>query len=82
MTSTETKPVVIKHTLNALTTCDRYPSAKAYAVTYKESMELYWCKHCSDIHSEKLFIEGWNIDDQTSILTGEIEAYNKKDEIT
>lgn len=78
MTTVETKTPAIKHELNALTSCDRHPSARAYTVAYKDDLKLFWCKHCSDKHNEKLFIAGWNIDDQTSILTGEIEAFNSR----
>ena len=79
MTTTKVKPEPeIKHELNALTSCDKHPSARAYTVAYKDDLKLFWCKHCSDKYNPHLFGAGWNIDDQTSILTGEIEAFNSK----
>lgn len=75
-TTVEAPSETIKHELNALTSCDRHPSARAYLVAYKGESKLFWCRHCSNKYKEALFIAGWDIDDQTSILDEEVAAYN------
>lgn len=79
MTQTlERETVQVPFEFNALTTCDRHPSARAYTRFYKGELELLFCKHCSDKMTPTFVEKGWNVDDQTSILDGEIEAYNSK----